>query len=606
MGSRIEDYAMIGDMRSAALVARNGSIDWLCFPRFDSASCFAALLGKADHGRWQIAPKGKFKVARRYRKDTLVLETTFKTKTGKAVLIDFMPTAVGNCSVVRLVLGLEGTMRFESDLIIRFDYGISIPWVYRIDETTLAAVAGPNRLVLRTPSPLHGEDMRTVGRFTVKKGEGVPFVLTYSPSHVPPPMPISVEAALDETEKFWRGWAKQNKAAGKYIEPIKRSLLTLKGLSYRPTGGIIAAATTSLPEQIGGPRNWDYRYCWLRDATFTLLAFLNAGYIEEADHWQNWLVRAVAGSPGQFQTMYGVAGERRLDEWTIPWLPGYEKSAPVRIGNAAALQLQLDIYAELADALAQAAKGGLPPVPRRAEIRDVFLKHLEQVWTEPDEGIWEIRGTAQHFVHSKVMAWVAFDRAWRAALERGDKRDARKWKRVADTIHKDVCKKGVDPRRECFVQTYENREMDASLLMLAIVGFLPPTDNRIKDTVREIEKRLMFDGLVLRYETDSGIDGLPPGEGAFLACSFWLVDNYVMMGRRRDATRLFHKLLKLRNDVGLLAEEYDPREKRMLGNFPQAFSHVALVNSAFNLKNGHGRKRITLGRKVPAHVTREK
>jgi GH15 family glucan-1,4-alpha-glucosidase len=433
----------------------------------------------------------------------------------------------------------------------------------------------------------------------VRKGEGVPFMLTYSASHLPEPMPISVEAALAETEKFWTVWAAKCKDSGKWMKPVGRSLLTLKALSYRPTGGIVAAPTTSLPEQIAGPRNWDYRYCWLRDATFTLLAFLNAGYTEEANDWQNWLVRAIAGSPDQFQTMYGVAGERRLDEWEIPWLPGYDNSKPVRVGNSAALQLQLDIYGELTDAFTQARRGGLPPVPRRAEIREVFLGHLEKIWKEPDEGIWEIRGARQHFVHSKVMAWVAFSRAWRSAHTLGEKKIAARWKAVATKLHRDICKNGVDKKRNCFVQAYGSDRMDASLLMLAIVGFLPPTDRRIQNTVKEIEKRLMPDGLVLRYETDSGVDGLPPGEGAFLPCSFWLVDNYVLMGRKRAATRLFEKLLELCNDVGLLAEEYDPKARRMLGNFPQAFSHVALVNSAFNLKNGRDSREVGVKRGRP-------
>jgi GH15 family glucan-1,4-alpha-glucosidase len=467
---------------------------------------------------------------------------------------------------------------------VRFDYGISVPWVNRVDEETLSMVAGPHALALRTPVALKGEDMRTQGTFSVNAGEAVPFTLTYWPSHLPTPLGIGVEAAMAETEKFWRDWSGKAKINGRWKKPVLRSLITLKALSYRPTGGLVAAVTTSLPEQIGGQRNWDYRYCWLRDATFVLLAFLNAGYIEEANAWQNWLVRAIAGTPYQFQTMYGVAGERRLDEWEIPWLPGFENSAPVRIGNAAALQLQIDIYGELADALAQAARGGLPPVPRRAEIRDVFLSHLAKVWREPDEGIWEIRGRKRHFVHSKVMAWVAFDRAWRAARHRGEKvAHWRRWKRCADAIRKEVLKKGVDKKRQCFVQCYETNHLDASLLMIPIVGFLPASDRRMKNTVKEIEKRLMTKGLVQRYETETGVDGLPPGEGAFLACSFWLVDNYAMAGQRRKALALFNKLVKLANDVGLLSEEYDPKAKRMLGNFPQAFSHVALVNSAFGL-----------------------
>jgi GH15 family glucan-1,4-alpha-glucosidase len=583
MTGRIEDYALIGDMRSAALVGCDGSIDWLCLPRFDSGACFAALLGTEENGRWLIAPQDEFTVKRQYRDSTLILETHFKTKTGEAKLIDFMPVAGDRCALIRLVTGIKGKVRMKTELIIRFDYGVSVPWVSRIDHDTLSAVAGPHALALHTPTPLEGADMRTEGAFSVGAGETVPFTLTYWPSHKPMPLPLGVETALAETERFWRGWSGKSNLKGRWKEPVQRSLITLKALSYRPTGGIVAAVTTSLPEQLGGSRNWDYRYCWLRDATFVLLAFLNAGYTEEADAWQNWLVRAIAGTPDQFQTMYGVGGERRLDEWEIPWLPGFHNSAPVRIGNAAAQQFQLDIYGELADAFTQAGRGGLPPVLRRREIREVFLAHLAKVWNQPDEGIWEIRGPKQHFVHSKVMAWVAFDRAWRAAKKRGDMGDCKKWKKVADKIRADILKNGVDKKRRCFVQCYGSAQMDASLLMLPIVGFISANDARMRNTVKEIEKKLVSHGLVQRYETQSGVDGLPPGEGAFIACSFWLVDNYALAGQRRKALTLFNKLLKLSNDVGLMAEEYDPRAKRMLGNFPQAFSHVALVNSAFNL-----------------------
>jgi len=600
---------MIGDMRTAALVCRDGSIDWLCWPRFDSASCFAALLGAPEHGRWLIAPKGNAKMRRAYRDTTMILETTFSTKEGKVCVVDFMPTGADHSSIVRLVIGREGAVRMQTDLVVRFDYGISIPWVARVDEKTLSMVAGPHMLTLRTPAPLKGEDMHTTGEFTIRAGETVPFVMSYSRSHLPLPLPLSVEPSLAATEAFWREWSGRCKLTGPAAEIIRRSLVTLKALSYRATGGIVAAVTTSLPEQIGGARNWDYRYCWLRDATFTLLAFLNAGYTDEATAWQNWLMRAIAGSPDQFQTLYGVGGERRLDEWQLPWLPGYEQSAPVRVGNAAAVQNQLDIYGELADVMTQSRKGGLPAAPRRKEIRAVFLDHLAEIWRRPDEGIWEIRGAPQHFTHSKAMAWVAFDRAWRGAQERGEKRAHRKWKKIADEIHADVCRNGVDRERGCFVQAYGSRHLDASLLLLAIVGFLPPKDPRIRKTVREIERRLMADGFVLRYETGSGVDGLPVGEGAFLACSFWLVDNYILQGRRTDATRLFNKLIKLTNDVGLLAEEYDPRAKRMLGNFPQAFSHVALVNSALNLMHGARIRRsmTSRGKKSPRkHVARNK
>ncbi|HEY6578195.1 MAG TPA: glycoside hydrolase family 15 protein, partial [Rhizomicrobium sp.] len=446
--------------------------------------------------------------------------------------------------------------------------------------------AGPNMLTLRTTAPLYGRDFHTKGEFVLREGETVPFVLTYSPSHLPVPLSMSIEATLTETGKFWTEWSTRSHLQGRWAKPVRSSLIALKALSYRPTGGIVAALTTSLPEQIGGPRNWDYRYCWLRDATFTLLAFMNAGYMEEAVAWQNWLLRAIAGSPQQIQTLYGVAGERRLDEWTIPWLPGYEKSAPVRVGNAAALQLQLDIFGELTDVMTQARKGGLPIPPRRTEVRRVFLAHLERMWRKPDEGIWEIRGEPQHFTYSKVMTWVAFDRACKNGGDHKRRLDG--WKRTAAAIRREILRKGVDPERKCFVQSYGSQRLDASLLLLPIVGFISAKDPRMKNTIREIEKRLMFGGLVLRYETESGLDGLPAGEGAFLACSFWLVDNYLLQGRRRDAERLYARLVKLANDVGLLAEEYDPRAKRMLGNFPQAFSHVALVNSGINLLNSHG------------------
>jgi GH15 family glucan-1,4-alpha-glucosidase len=606
MASLIEDYAMLGDMRTAALVGRDGSIDWFCAPRFDSAACFAALLGTPEHGRWLLAPKEKTKVHRRYRDDTLILETTFKTAKGEATVIEFMPVATDHSCIVRVVMGHKGAVCFFTDLIIRFDYGVTVPWVTKEDETTLTAVAGPSLITLRTTAPLHGKDMHTQGAFTVRAGEAVAFVLTYSPSDQPPPLPLSVEAALTTTEKFWKEWAGKCKVTGKWATDIRRSLITLKALSYRPTGGIVAAVTTSLPEQIGGARNWDYRYCWLRDATFTLLAFMNAGYLEEAAMWQNWLVRAIAGSPEQIQTLYGAAGERRLDEWIIDWLPGYEKSTPVRVGNAAALQLQLDVFGEMADAMAQARKGGLPGTHRRDEIRQVVLSHLEKIWRNPDNGIWEIRGEPKHFTYSKVMAWVAFDRAWKS--DRDPARVRNKWKRLADRIHKEICLEAVDPKRKCFVQSYGSEHLDASALLLPIVGFLPPTDKRVRNTIKEIERRLMFKGLVLRYETETGVDGLPPGEGAFLACSFWLVDNYILQGRHADAARLYSRLVRLCNDVGLLAEEYDPRAGRMLGNFPQAFSHVALVNSGIALsRNGHPRRpHGTRKKSVPKHVMRHK
>jgi GH15 family glucan-1,4-alpha-glucosidase len=606
---RIEDYAVIGDCHTAALVGRNGSIDWLCMPRFDSAACFAALLGEPQHGRWLIAPDRKVKpyksratphIARRYRGDSLILETEFRTSTGTVKVIDFMPMQGPDRSIVRIVEGVSGHVAMETELVIRFDYGVTIPWVNRIDSKTIAAIAGPNLLCVRTPVELRGENMHSAARFTVRKGERVPFVLSYRKSHYEVPSVIDADIALEQTEKHWADWTGLCKVKGKWREDVMRSLLTLKSLSYKPTGGIVAAITTSLPEQIGGSRNWDYRYCWLRDATFTLLAFLNAGYTEEANVWQHWLVRVIAGAPEQLQTMYSVMGDKRLDEIELPHLPGYENSRPVRIGNAAAQQLQLDIYGELADVLTQASKGGLPAAPRRSELRETFLKYLEKIWSLPDEGIWEIRGVPQQFVHSKVMTWVAFDRA--SLTDPNDKRRSH-YRKIADRIHKEICAKGIDPKRGCFVQAYGSTRMDASLLLLPLVGFLPPTDRRIRCTVEEIEKKLLYKGLVLRYETETGIDGLPPGEGAFLACSFWLADNYLMLGRKADASRLFHRLKRHANDVGLLAEEYDPKNKRMLGNFPQAFSHVELINTALNLMQEESRKNAKS--KPPGKIVRQ-
>ena len=578
---RIEDYAVIGDCRSAALVGRDGSIDWLCLPRFDSDACFAALLGDASNGRWLVAPvRTARKVTRRYLGDSLILETLFTTATGTARLLDFMPPNQDNGTLVRLIEGLAGHVEMATELTIRFDYGITIPWMSKLDAKTHTAVAGPHLLAIRTPANLRGKDMHSVAEFTVRKGERMPFVMRYSRSHRPVAPVVDADIALEETEKFWAGWSGKCRVQGKYRRQIIRSLLTLKSLSYAPTGGIVAAVTTSLPEKIGGTRNWDYRYCWLRDATFTLLAFLNAGYFEEAKVWQDWLLRVIAGAPDQLQTMYSVMGDKRLDEIELSHLAGYRNSRPVRIGNSAAQQLQLDIYGELADVLVQARKGGLKPPPEREEIRAAFLAHLEKSWNKPDEGIWEIRGQPQHFVHSKVMTWVAFDRASNSSHS---KRDRTKYRRIADRIHKDICAKGVDGKRGCFVQAYDSQSVDASLLLLPLVGFLPAKDRRVRKTVREIEKRLLFKGLVLRYETGTGVDGLPPGEGAFLACSFWLADNYLLQGRVAQARRLFNRLKKLSNDVGLFAEEYDPVAKTMLGNFPQAFSHVALINSALGL-----------------------
>jgi GH15 family glucan-1,4-alpha-glucosidase len=583
LASRIEDYAMIGDCKTAALVALNGCIDWLCLPRFDSPSCFCSLLGTEEHGIWSIAPTAEIrKTSRHYLDGSLILHTEFETDAGKVQLTDFMPIKKEGSDVVRLVRGLEGTVTMRFNLVVRFGYGNTVPWADKLDQRTLVLIAGPDKLVLRSSVDLQGDDRHTAKDFTVVKGECLSFVLSYGLSHLEHPPVLDVDEAYKRTKTFWTGWSDRCSDAGRWSDGVKRSLITLKGLSYMPTGGIVAAPTTSLPEQIGGARNWDYRYCWLRDSAFTLLAFLNAGYNEEAHSFRDWILRAVAGSPDQIQIMYGIGGERQLDERELPWLPGYEGSTPVRIGNAATSQSQLDIFGELCDALILATKSGLDPVEHSPQLRSVILEHLEQIWAEPDNGIWEVRGAARHFTLSKVMAWVAFDRASSDPLTT-DKVDRDHYRSVADEIHASICRNAVDPKRNCFTQAYGVKHMDASLLLIALVGFLPPEDERIQNTVAEIERRLLIDGLVLRYETESGIDGLPSGEGAFLACSFWLVDNLILQGRVADAEALFDRLVGLCNDVGLLAEEYDPVAKRQLGNFPQAFSHVAMVNSAFGL-----------------------
>jgi GH15 family glucan-1,4-alpha-glucosidase len=589
MASRIEDYALIGDLGTAALVGRDGSIDWLCWPRFDSDACFAALLGKPEHGRWLIAPQdGAAKISRRYRPGTLILETLFETAEGAVRLIDFMPPREGDSRLIRLVVGERGRVAMRGELILRFGYGASVPWVTRIDEHALRAIAGPDMVVLRSTAKLHGENFKTVGEFTVSAGERIPFVLSYALSHRPPPAPIDPEAALRATEKFWTGWAAKNQIECPWNDSVGRSLITLKALTFAPSGGMVAAPTTSLPECIGGPRNWDYRFCWLRDATLTLLSLMNAGYFDEAQMWRDWLLRAAAGSPRQIQIMYGIRGERRLTEWQVPWLPGYEESQPVRIGNAAHNQLQLDIFGEVMDALHQARKGGLGGYEAGWDLQREFLKHLEKIWREPDEGLWEIRGPRRHFTHSKAMAWLAFDRVIKSAEAFGLPGDIERWRAIRAEIHADVCTRGYNAELASFVQAYGSKELDASLLLLPAIGFLPPEDPRIRGTVAAIERDLVVGGLVRRYDTESGTDGLPPGEGLFLACSFWLVDAYVMLGRRDEAVALFERLLALRNDLGLLSEQYEPVSRRLVGNFPQAFSHLALVNSASNL--GHDRK----------------
>jgi GH15 family glucan-1,4-alpha-glucosidase len=580
----IEDYALIGDLQTAALVERGGSIDWLCFPRFDSGACFAALLGTAENGRWLLAPEGDATSTRRYLHETLVLETTWKTPDGEVRVFDFMPPRGKAPDVVRIVEGVRGQVAMRSELVIRFDYGHIIPWVRRVHDTRYA-VAGPDALCFRTPAHTRGENMRTVSEFTIEEGERVPFALTWYPSHDTEPARIEPEVALAETESFWREWnaGSSVELPEEWRDVLNRSLMVLKALTYAPTGGIVAAPTTSLPEWIGGVRNWDYRYCWLRDATLTLLALLQADHVDEALDWRAWLLRAIAGDPADLQIMYGVAGERRLTELELPWLSGYEGSAPVRIGNAASEQLQVDVYGEVLDALYQARAHGIRKEQHAWDLQKTLLRYLETAWTQPDEGIWEIRGEPKHFVHSKVMSWVAFDRGVRAVEEHGLDGPADRWREIRASIHAEVCERGYDEGLGSFVQSYGSQELDASLLLIPLVGFLPGSDRRVRGTIEAIERDLLEDGLVLRYRTRTEVDGLPPGEGVFLPCSFWLVDCYVLAGRREEARALFKRLVGLANDVGLLAEEYDPKSQRLLGNFPQAFTHLALVNSAFNL-----------------------
>jgi GH15 family glucan-1,4-alpha-glucosidase len=603
MPARIEDYALIGDCETAALVGRDGSIDWLCWPRFDSGSCFAALLGTPEHGRWLLAPvETPVRLSRRYCPDTLILETDIETASGAVTLIDFMPPRGLASDVVRIVRGRRGSVAMRTEVVFRFDYGADVPWVNRTEDGALRAIAGPDMTLLRTPVALRGENLKTVGEFTVAAGASVPFVLTYSPSHEPTPGSVDPEAALADTEAFWREWSGVCGDFGKWSGVVRRSLITLKALTYRPTGGIVAAPTTSLPEQVGGSRNWDYRFCWLRDATFTLLSLMNAGYYLEAEAWRDWLLRTIAGSPSQLQPLYGLAGERRLTEWEVPWLPGYEGSRPVRIGNAAEAQLQLDVIGEVMDALHQARSENLAANEAGWALQRALLAHLETIWEQPDRGIWEIRGEPQHFTHSKAMVWVAFDRGIRSAEEFGLPAPLDRWRALRSKIHDDVCQKGFNPEIGAFVQSYGSRQLDASLLLLALVGFLPASDARIRGTVEAIERHLMVDGFVLRYDPGKTDDGLPEGEGAFLACSFWLVDNLVLLDRYDEAERLFKRLLALANDVGLLAEEYDPRTSRLVGNFPQAFSHITLATSACNLAHAAKAAEQRAGRQTPKLV----
>jgi GH15 family glucan-1,4-alpha-glucosidase len=581
----IEDYALIGDTHTAALVSRQGSIDWLCLPRFDSPACFAALLGDERHGRWLIAPAGRVSsIHRSYQGDSLVLETEFRTSEGVVRLVDCMPPREHDPDVARVVEGVRGRVRMRMELVIRFDYGSIVPWV-RQEGGALHAIAGPDSVWLRTPVPVRGENLRTLAEFTVEEGQRVPFMLTWHDSNRRAPRAIDPIRAVDDSESWWSKWASRITYQGEWRDAVIRSLLTLKALTYAPTGGIVAAATTSLPEALGGVRNWDYRHCWLRDATLTLDALMLAGLVSEARAWREWLLRAVAGQPGQMQILYGLAGERRINEQELDWLPGYEGSRPVRTGNAAVNQFQLDVYGEVMDALYLARRNGLQVDEPAWDFQLALIDFLESNWREADEGIWEIRGPRRHFTHSKVMAWVALDRAVKSVELHGVEGPLDRWRALRREIHDEVCAHGFDPKRNSFVQYYGGSQLDANLLMLPLVGFLPASDPRMRGTIEAIQRELTVDGLVLRYHPDDsgGVDGLPPGEGAFLACSFWLADNLALLGRQDEARDQFERLLELRNDVGLLAEEYDPKTRRQLGNFPQAFSHVPLVNTASHL-----------------------
>ena len=583
----IEDYALIGDCETAALVSRSGSIDWLCFPRFDSRACFAALLGTREHGCWQIAPAAAVQsIRRRYVGDTAVLETEFTTADGVVAILDFMPVRTELPDLVRIVVGRRGRVAMRMELVIRFDYGSIVPWVRRVPGG-LRAVGGPDSLLLRTPVPMRGRNFHTIAEFDVVEGQRVPFDLTWFPSHQEPSHELDPEQGLADTESWWTSWASRCTVQGPWRDAVVRSLITLKALTYRPTGAIVAAPTTSLPEKFGGVRNWDYRYCWLRDATFTLLALLDAGYTAEARAWREWLVRAVAGRPDQIHILYGLAGERRLPETELPWLPGFEQSRPVRIGNAASTQFQLDVFGEVIDATHQAWRDGVPDDDDAWRVDKALLDYLETAWEKPDEGIWEVRGPQRHFTHSKMMAWVAFDRGVKCIEQFGLDGPADRWRAVRAAIHRDVCTRGFDATQGAFVQSYGSTLLDASLLMMPLVGFLPVSDPRVRGTIEAIERRLTHDGFVTRYETDPAVDGLPPGEATFLLCSFWLADNLALLGRREEAHHLFERLLSIRNDVGLLAEGYDAELGRQAGNFPQAFSHVGLINTAMNLSRVH-------------------
>jgi GH15 family glucan-1,4-alpha-glucosidase len=580
-GSRIEDYCLIGDLETAALVSREGSIDWLCWPDFSSGACFAALLGTSDHGFWKISPAGRVKAIRRqYQAGTLVVETTFETKDGEVRLTDFMPPRDDHSHVVRMVRGVRGKVAMQMDLAIRFDYGRTIPWVTSADYG-LRAVAGSDMVVLRTKAPLRGEGMSTRSEFTVRAGETVNFTLMYVSSMDEVPSERTARQALAETKRFWSEWTGKNRYSGPYAEVVGRSLITLKALTYQVSGGMVAAVTTSLPEKFGGPRNWDYRYCWLRDTAFTLLVLMQAGYVDEAIAWRKWLLRAIAGAPDQVQSIYGIRGERQLVEWEADWLPGYENSQPVRIGNAAAGQFQLDVFGEVAAALSRTPRAEDDIRVSATAVQAALINHLCKVWQEPDEGIWETRGGPKHFTHSKVMAWVALDRAIKQYEIADGGGDIKRWIKNRDMIHKEVCEKGFNKKMNSFVQSYGSRNLDASCLRIVLVGFLPAEDPRIRGTVEAIEKHLMKDGFVQRYNTAKLRDGVGGGEGAFLACSFWMVTNLWLIGRKAEATAMYERLLALQNDVGLLSEEYDPVGRRLVGNFPQALSHIALIHAAF-------------------------
>jgi GH15 family glucan-1,4-alpha-glucosidase len=589
-GTKIEDYGFLSDTQTSALVSRDGCIDWLCFPRFDSGACFASLLGNRDNGHWRFWPKEKIdKISRRYRGDALILETEIETKSGAVRLIDFMPPRGENPDIIRIVEGIRGEVTMQMELIVRFDYGRTIPWV-RKGHGGLEAIAGPNGLILRTPVKTHGKDLTTVAEFTVKKGKRVPFVLTWFASHSKPPKKVTPDHALRDTENYWKKWTKRCQRKTPWDEAVVRSLIVLKGLTYAPTGGIVAAATTSLPEEIGGVRNWDYRYCWLRDATLTLVALVDAGYQDEAKSWREWLLRAIAGSPDQMQIMYGVRGERSLEELELPWLSGYENSKPVRTGNAASNQFQLDVYGEVLGTMYRAHEAGIENRETDWRLQAALMNFLESNWNKPDEGIWEVRGGAKHFTHSKMMAWVAFDRAVKLVEECGCRAPERvaRWRKIREQIHQEVCTRGFSPAKNAFTQYYGSDALDASLLQMPLAGFLPFTDKRIRGTIAAIERELMRDGFVLRYRPqEEGVDGLPGKEGVFLPCSFWMAACLHRIGRKKEARHLFERLLSVRNDLGLLSEEYDPVSKRQLGNFPQAFSHVSLVNSALVLSDQH-------------------